>query len=129
MNTQIDDFTKGYIVCALWSTSNDEGDYLDAFFDVEDITVESMQLIIAECKAFQDENKELLSQYYDLYKHCEYTSQELAGHDYWLTRNGHGAGFWDRVLGELGDALTEVCKYQARHLFVNEDNKLDYYRG
>lgn len=20
---------------------------------------------------------------------------ELAGHDFWLTRNGHGAGFWD----------------------------------
>ena len=21
---------------------------------------------------------------------------EQAGHDFWLTRNGHGAGFWDR---------------------------------
>lgn len=129
MNTQIDDFTKGYVVCALWSTSNDEGEYLDAFFDVEDITQESMQLIIAECKYFQDENKELLNQYYDLYTHYEYTSQELAGHDYWLTRNGHGAGFWDRGLGELGEALSNACKYQCRHLFINEDNKLDYERG
>lgn len=129
MKTQIDDFTIGYITCALWSTSNDEGDYLDTFYDVEDITEESMQEIIRECKAFQDENKALLNQYYDAYTRWEYTSQVLAGHDYWLTRNGHGVGFWDRGLGELGEALTKACQYQARHLFINEDNKLDYVRG
>lgn len=28
------------------------------------------------------------------------------GHDLWLTRNGHGVGFWDRGLGELGSDLT-----------------------
>ena len=26
------------------------------------------------------------------------------GHDLWLTRNGHGAGFWDRGLGAQGIA-------------------------
>jgi hypothetical protein len=25
------------------------------------------------------------------------------GHDFWLTRNRHGAGFWDRGYGKLGD--------------------------
>jgi len=30
-----------------------------------------------------------------------------AGHDFWLTRNGHGTGFWDRP--ELyGDTYTEM---------------------
>jgi hypothetical protein len=33
-----------------------------------------------------------------------------AGHDFWLTRNGHGAGFWDRGMGMLGDELTAACK-------------------
>lgn len=32
------------------------------------------------------------------------------GHDLWLTRNGHGAGFWDRGLGQLGDSLTTAAK-------------------
>lgn len=32
------------------------------------------------------------------------------GHDLALTREHHGAGFWDRGLGELGDRLTEACK-------------------
>lgn len=35
---------------------------------------------------------------------------EYAGHDFWLTRVGHGAGFWDRGMGELGDRLTDACK-------------------
>lgn len=29
------------------------------------------------------------------------------GHDLWLTSGHHGAGFWDRGLGERGDALTK----------------------
>ena len=28
------------------------------------------------------------------------------GHDLWLTANRHGAGFWDRGTGEIGDRLT-----------------------
>ena len=33
-----------------------------------------------------------------------------AGIDFWLTRNGHGVGFWDRGLGELGDTLSAACE-------------------
>lgn len=35
-----------------------------------------------------------------------YTFEHI-GHDFWLTSQGHGAGFWDRGLGEVGDALTD----------------------
>lgn len=35
-----------------------------------------------------------------------YTWQDV-GHDFWLTSQGHGAGFWDRGLGQVGDALTD----------------------
>lgn len=43
----------------------------------------------------------------------EYISQrglEAFGHDMTLTRNGHGAGFWDRGMGEIGDVLTDWAK-------------------
>lgn len=33
-----------------------------------------------------------------------------AGHDFILTANGHGAGFWDRGLGAAGKTLTEACR-------------------
>jgi len=31
------------------------------------------------------------------------------GHDFCLTRNRHGAGFWDRGLGTRGDVLTKAA--------------------
>jgi len=37
-------------------------------------------------------------------------NDEQIGHDFWLTRNGHGAGFWDRGLGDMGEKLTEIAK-------------------
>lgn len=30
-----------------------------------------------------------------------------AGHDFWLTRNGHGAGFWDGDWPKYGDMFTK----------------------
>lgn len=52
-----------------------------------------------------------------------------AGHDFWLTRNGHGAGFWDspEVYGEdLADELTALCGYDGIFkpidLYVGDDN-------
>ena len=52
---------------------------------------------------------------------------ELAGHDFALTRNGHGAGFWDRGLGKIGDMLTDACKPYGSHsviLCVDEDSNV-----
>jgi hypothetical protein len=35
---------------------------------------------------------------------------EQCGHDFVLTANHHGTGFWDRGLGERGKRLTESCR-------------------
>ena len=39
-----------------------------------------------------------------------YVTWAKLGHDLWLTRNGHGAGYWDRGLGEIGTELTRAAK-------------------
>ena len=65
-----------------------------------------------DCRAFVEDNLD------DLHKYALARSVnpadggvwEHAGHDFWLTRSGHGAGFWDRGLGALGDRLTEAAK-------------------
>jgi len=45
-----------------------------------------------------------------------------AGHDFLLTRNHHGAGFWDRGLGERGDRLTaNAHPYGATDAYVGDD--------
>ena len=45
----------------------------------------------------------------DLHEYLTEQGWEQFIHDYWLTRNRHGAGFWDRGLGDLGDRLTELA--------------------
>ena len=50
--------------------------------------------MIRHCAQFQKVNAELIIDENRVYS-SEYTAAELAGHDFWLTRNGHGAGFWD----------------------------------
>lgn len=128
----IDSFTQGYITCALWS-SNDEsddsgGNPMDDNYSDDDIAERALQEIIDDCKDFQKSNAELLEQYCEQKQHAAgYDAMECAGHDFWLTRNGHGTGFWDRGLGELGKKLSEAAKvYGGVDLYVGDDGKIYY---
>lgn len=123
----LDEFTRAYIECALWSETDnsrdDGGDPLDKNYSIEDIAPEALAIIVADCAKFQREHAALLAQAH--YNRREWTDAEMAGHDFWLTRNGHGAGFWDRGLGSLGDTLTEACDpYGECHLTVEDDGKI-----
>ena len=73
-----------------------------------------------ECAEFQATHATLLSEAYrDRY------DASSAGHDFWLTRNHHGAGFWDRGLGEVGRKLTEAAHvYGDYDLYVGDDGKV-----
>lgn len=45
------------------------------------------------------------------------------GHDFWLSRNGHGVGFWDRpeLYGTQGKVLTDLAEtYRPAHVFVTD---------
>ena len=49
---------------------------------------------------------------------------EQGCHHFWLTRNGHGAGFWDGDW-ERGDEITEVCKrFPEVTLYVGDDGQI-----
>lgn len=117
----IEQFIAAYIECALWS-SNDEstpsGGYpLDDNYGPEDLDPETKRRMRADCIGFIGENEALL----------EGLDSGQAGHDFWLTRNGHGAGFWDRGLGELGDKLTKACKvYGDFNLIVQSDGTVGH---
>ena len=130
----LDKFTRAYIEAALWSTRNEssfdsEGhlkkgcaEFLDADFSAEDFTPKALTRIVADCLMFQAENPtpEYLSD-------PRYSDEEKAGHDFWLTRNHHGAGFWDRGLGEVGEKLTRAAHaYGEVDIYVTAEEKLDF---
>jgi hypothetical protein len=44
------------------------------------------------------------------------------GHDFWLTRNRHGTGFWDRGYEEsIANKLTELSKKAGEYYVYGDD--------
>jgi hypothetical protein len=119
----MDNFTKAYIEAALWSTTDDGDCPLDAHYTVDDMSPETLAKMQEDCYRFQLKNQADLSRYTD----PRWSPEELGGHDLWLTRNHHGAGFWDR------DSLPESVKERltdAAHacgtfdLYVGDDGMI-----
>lgn len=82
----------------LWSSTDDNDEPLDRNYSARDIEPEALERIVADCAKFQAEND------------ISEGTNKRAGHDFWLTRNGHGAGFWDSDWPETGDMLTAASK-------------------
>lgn len=112
-------FLDGYFTCALWSSTDNSdesgGRPLEENYEPDDIEAECFATQVAECLSFFSDNRETWGDDW---------SDETAGHDFWLTRNRHGAGFWDR--GEdQGDKLTEAAHaYGESDIIVTDDGKL-----
>lgn len=87
----IDKMVRQYIDTAFWATED----------CVSKETIDNAQ---ADCQLFLDKVRELLP------PHIDY---EQLGHDFWLTRNHHGTGFWDRpeIYGGqvIADQLTAIA--------------------
>jgi len=110
-------FLEGYLECAAWLTT----EYRDGKLVSEDArdkewTREAIVRAATDCLAFFGAN------YRDLEAYAETLDYGKAGGDFFLTRNGHGAGFWDRDLGELGVRLTAAAE-------AAENVTTDVYRG
>jgi len=93
----LDAFTVDYLSAVEWLI-DDEIDRAK----VRGFTKAAISQAKRDCKAFQETYAADLEAYREA---TGYTG----GVDFWLTRNHHGAGFWDRDLGELGDRLTEAA--------------------
>jgi hypothetical protein len=115
----MDKFTEAYIVAALWSSSDEStpegGDPLDKNYGPDDLAPETLRQMQADCAKFQAENARDIE-----------GRDEQAGHDFWLTRNHHGCGFWDGDWPtEAGDRLTNACKgYPEVSLYVGDDGRI-----
>ena len=110
-------FRDAYIECALWSSTDnaDEsgGAPLDTNYSAENIADETFNAITEDCRDFYDAHAD------------KFDDDSQAGHDFWLTRNRHGAGFWDRGLGPIGDELTAAAHvYGEVDLYVGDDGML-----
>lgn len=122
---RLDAFTRAYITAALWSSMDNADDTggspLDANFGIAQLSDETFAGMVEECKAFQQAHRATLDR-------CGGDASQ-AGHDFWLTRCGHGTGFWDRddaVWDKAArDTLTEAAKACGEvDLYVGDDGKI-----
>jgi len=101
----IETFVTHYMIAALWTEEYDT----KTINDIPDNIAKEMK---KDCEIFIDSalGDNLFSTHN---QESQYSLEEQAGHDFWLTRNGHGAGFWDRVevWGEENkNKLSKLCE-------------------
>ena len=112
-----DEFTRAYIEAAIWSsTDENRGEPMDKNYGPLDLAQPTLRRMVADCKKFQGKTWDKIA-----------SDPAKAGHDFWLTRNGHGAGFWDGGWPEaVGNALTSHSKsYGEVHLYVHNGTIYD----
>ena len=112
-------FVDHYLVALLWSSHVVDESNKNQQADEYDTSPELVQKAEQDCHQFIDAARGCLLLLPD-----DYTIEQ-AGHDFALTRNGHGAGFFDRDLGDLGDRLTEYADRAGQaDLYIGDDGLL-----
>lgn len=115
-------FLRGYLVASLWSSTDDTGEPLDSNFSITNIATESLLSAWAECSRFIRECQTDLI----------HLDGARNGFNFWLTRAGHGAGFWSE---HSDDESAELAMQQLTHvshgfgeidLYIGDGRKLHF---
>lgn len=117
---RIPDYVRQYVATLLWSTNDEStpagGEPLDKNYDIQDLAPESLQKCIDDCERFRELAGDMID---------EHSDRTQWAHDFWLTRNGHGAGFWDGDWPENGDKLTELAEqFGEVWPYIGDDGKI-----
>lgn len=100
--------TRNYLACAAWADSPEDAT-CNVFGSL------SYDNAYKDCAKFVEQAAGL----------TECWSDEQLGHDFWLTRNGHGTGFWDRNW-KNGDKLTEIAQsFGEKYVYVSGNDELE----
>ena len=138
----LDAFTQGYIEALFFTeeeslAGEDGGDApysQSAVKGFGDLAPEALARIIADCAAFTASPAYVAAKAAwddttaDESRLAGFPMDEetRAGHDFWLTRNGHGAGFWDGDWPEPhASALNDAAKaFGEAETYLGDDGKV-----
>lgn len=112
-------FTQAYIEAALFTnTGTDEGDLgHPSTVSWQQIAVATLDCMLGDCREFQRVARHLL---------VDDLKRVQAGHDFWMTRNGHGSGFWDGDWPKAaGTELTAITRrFREVNLYRGDDGRI-----
>ena len=110
--------TEHFLAATLWAELDGNDEPFDKNYTIYDVAEESTQAIETECLDFLAKARALGSE----------ASESNLGTDFYLTRQGHGSGFWDKpeLYGhKLSQELTTLAKsYSEIYPEVGDDGKI-----
>ena len=105
-----------YLRCAAWSSTDEDGEPLDSYQFSDEAEKQMRSDLDAFCELVES-----IPNLETEYAEAGETPVQFA-HDFWLTRNHHGAGFWARGLGKIGERLTNLAYSMGGvDLYLNDD--------
>ena len=114
--TGLDEFTRDYLTAMEWMDVN--SDHMPEMTGDETWSAELIEKAKEDCESFQETNAA------DLAVYREKTGNS-GGVDFWLTRNGHGVGFWDRGLGAVGSRLSAAASvFNCVDVYRSDDGEI-----
>ena len=115
--TKREAFRDGYIDAMVWANVCPAKDGIETEADGSELSDQAVKILTDQADDFLDETTVPLIE-----RACEVEGYDYghAGHDFALTRNHHGAGFWDRGLPDtVGEDLTEIAHgYGDAYIFA-----------
>lgn len=117
----------------LWSSTDFDGNSLDKKYGISDVHESSLRKLESEFQDFMDKVTLLIGQKLGDFDNIEdfyllSTTASQVEHDYILTRNRHGCGFWD---GDWDASVSQILTDTA-HLhpeiepYVGDDNLIHF---
>ena len=104
--TDLELFTKAFIDAMYLSETGDDDNLISADAQLSDNARADLE---ADCRSFWRRARPYVAAE-DQRRYTDYSAAAHAGHDFWLTRNGHGTGFWDGDWPVHGDKLTQLAQ-------------------
>lgn len=111
-----------YLETALWSSTDNADDSggapLDDNYGIDDIAPASLEQARTDLESFLDANADDVAE----------AGEEQAAHDFWLTRNRHGAWFWDGDWShDAGRRLTDAAHaFGEVDVYIGDDGQLHF---
>jgi hypothetical protein len=109
------DFLAAYVEALFFTEVTPNSEESMQGKDVDDVSFDLARQLIHDCAIFEAAHGQDIDSAY-----------ASAGHDFWLTRNGHGAGFWDgdwpKGEGERMDATSKA--FGECEIYAGDDGLL-----
>ena len=104
-----------YLETALWSSIDENGRPLDKDYSISDFLLSAVKKAEKDLDAFCEQAGDLI----------EGISDKDIAHDFWLTRNHHGTGFWDKYEEPYASALTKLAhKFGECDVYITDTGRL-----